>query len=107
MQRKVPMLHASRGFSSHDHTPGDDGGGGITNQLIIQPKCVREEDQEGSNPTGGVFLPATTRAGLGPPGIEDAQCTITIERIHQAPVTASIKTHACKQEDGSHGQRSE
>ena len=76
-------------------------------QLIIQPKCVREEDQEGSNPTGGVFLPATTRAGLGPPGIEDAQCTITVERIHQAPVTASIKTHACKQEDGSHGRRSE
>ena len=76
-------------------------------QLIIQPKCVREEDQEGSNPTGGVFLPATTRVGLGPPGIEDAQCTITVERIHQAPVTASIKNSRLQTDDGSHGRRSE
>jgi hypothetical protein len=44
-----------------------------TNATDYPRECVREEDQEGSNPTGGVFLPATTREGLGLPGIEDAQ----------------------------------
>jgi hypothetical protein len=103
VQREVSVLHASRGFSESRPYPGGWWSGGITPpmQLIVQPKCVREEDQEGSNPTGGVFLPATTRVGLGPPGIEDAQCKITVERIHQAPVIASIKTHACKQRTGA------
>ena len=28
-----------------------------TNATNYPPKCVQEEDQEGSNTTGGVFLP--------------------------------------------------
>ena len=57
---------------SHDHTPGD--GRGLrwerrdhsTNAIDYPPKCVREEDQEGSNPTGGAFCLRATLAALPP-----------------------------------------